>query len=162
MVTINVEVFGEAAISRELLRFGARAADAQPAFEEIATMFYDSEKKQFDTEGAWASGGWKELKPATVAAKLRHDPPFIDKILQRTGAIMKSLTTSDSEYSSKTTSPSELIIKSTVPYGEFHQQPHGPGRGIIPMRKPVELPEGVKIDMVKVLQAWLVGTKGAK
>lgn len=160
MVTISLEVFGEAAISRELLRFGARAADAQPAFEQIANMFYESEKQQFDSEGAWASGGWTPLKPATIAAKARGG--WSDKILQRTGEMMESLTTSTSSYGTKHVTSEVLEITSTVPYGVFHQQPNGPGKGIIPMRKPVELPDHVKRDMVKVLQAYIVGADVVK
>ena len=156
MVTISIEVFGEAAISRELLRFGARAADASPAFEMIADMFYASEKKQFDTEGEWASGGWTPLAESTVQAKLKNSS-WSDMILQRTKAMMESLTTSTSDFSSKHVSTDLLEIMSTVPYGVFHQQPNGPGKGIIPMRKPVELPENIKVDMVKVLQQWIVG-----
>ncbi len=154
-VTISLEVFGEAAISRELLRFSERALDAAPAFEEISKMFYDSETKQFDTEGAWASGGWTPLKPATVAAKARKN--LRTNILQRTGALYESLTSDGSDFGHKIIGPSFMEITSSVPYGKYHQQADGPGKGIIPMRKPVELPEGVKVDMVKALQAWIVG-----
>jgi hypothetical protein len=159
VMNISLEVFGEAAISRELLRFGTRAADASPAFEIIATMFYDSEKKQFDTQGEWASGGWAPLAPSTIAAKLAN-PSLSNMILQSTGAMMESLTTSTGDFSSKHVSPDKMELLSTVPYGVFHQQPEGPGKGILPMRKPVELPEHVKVDIVKVLQAWIVGDTG--
>jgi len=156
---ISIDVFGEAAISRELLRFGARAADVSPALEVIATMFYESEKKQFDTEGAYASGGWKPLAESTVLAKL-NNPAWSNMILQRTGAMMEGLTTDTSDSGTKHITTDTLEILSTLDYPVFHQQPNGPGSGLIPMRKPVELPENVKVDMVRVLQRWLVGGGG--
>lgn len=151
MVTIRLEVFGEAAISRELLRFSERALDAAPALETIASMFYDSEKKQFSTEGEWASGGWKALSPLYAIEKAKHTD-WKQSILQRTGALYDSLTGGDSDDGHKIVTPDTLTITSTVPYGVAHQF----GTEKMPMRKPVELPEGIKVDMVKVLQAWIV------
>jgi hypothetical protein len=154
MVTLSIEVFGEKAINRELMGLSERVADAIPAFENIAELFYMSEKQQFSTEGMWASGGWLPLKPATVAVKANH-PGWSTMILQRTGAMMESLTHGDSDYSVKVITPEYMEVASSVPYGVYHQQPKGPGKGVIPMRKPVELPDGIKVDMVKILQRWI-------
>lgn len=156
MVEISIEVFGEKALNRELLRWGTRAQDASPAFVDIADLFYESEKKQFDSEGLWASGGWTPLKPATVSAKVNH-PSWALEILQRTGAMKESLTSHDGGYSINVITPEFMEVGSKIPYGVYHQQPKGPGKGILPMRKPVELREQTKIEMVKILQAWIVG-----
>lgn len=160
MVTpfLEIQVFGESAISRRMLRFSERAADVSPALEEIAKMFYESEAKQFESEGGWASGGWQPLAVETVIEKSRNND-WSDKILQRTGALMESLTSSESSHGTKTVTPDTLTIESTVPYGIYHQQPGGPTGGVLPMRKPVELPQQVRRDMIKVLQAWIVGAK---
>ena len=68
MVTpfLEIQVFGESAISRRMLRFSERAADVSPALEEIAKMFYESEAKQFESEvvGHLVDGNhwlWKQL-----------------------------------------------------------------------------------------------------
>jgi hypothetical protein len=150
MVKISLEVFGEAAISRELLRFSERALDASPAFEVIADMFYDSEKKQFASQGDYASSGWAPLTATYAAWKNKKYPG--KTILELTGALYDSLTGPDSDEGTKTVTPDTLTIESSDRSGPFHQF----GTNKMPMRKPVELPEGVKIDMVKVLQSWLV------
>lgn len=154
-VEITIEIFGEKAISRRLLRLGERAVDATPAFEAIAGLFYESEKKQFDSEGEWASGGWAPLKQSTIDDKLRASwfGGTSERILQRTGAMMRSLTESDGPFSRQVIGPDFVELESTVPYGKFHQF----GTSKMAMRKPVELPQSVKTSMVKVLQAWVLG-----
>lgn len=150
-VEITIEVFGEKAISRRLLRLGERAVDAAPAFEAISLMFYESEKQQFSSEGAWASGGWVPDQQATVTEKIRRG--FSILTLQESGDMMRSLTTPDSPFSHREIGPDFVELESTVPYGKFHQF----GTRKMPMRKPVELNQGVKVAMVKVLQAWVLG-----
>jgi len=150
-VEINIEVFGEMIISRRLMRLGERAVDAAPAFEEIATLFYDSGKLQFSSQGAWASNGWAPDKQATVTAKIAQG--FSALTLQKTGAMMQSLTSSEATYSRKKIGPDFVELESTVPYGKFHQF----GTSKMPMRKPVELNEATKNTMVKLLQRWVLG-----
>lgn len=157
---LNIEIFGESIVSRRLLRLGERAVDAAPAFEEVALMFYQSEKQQFDSEGAWASGGWAPLMQSTIDEKLRSSwfGGTSELILQRTGAMMKSLTASDSPFSKKIIGPDFVEVQSTVPYGKFHQK----GTSNMAMRKPVELNEATKTAMVKILQAWVLGGVDSK
>jgi phage gpG-like protein len=148
---INLTVFGEKAISRSLLRVAERAVDAAPAFKEIAVMFYASEKSQFESEGAWASHGWVPDKQATIDEKIRNGHSNLT--LQRTGAMMNSLTTPGAEFSHEKIGPDFVEISSDIPYGKYHQT----GTTNMPMRKPVELNEKTKNAMVKVLQAWVIG-----
>jgi hypothetical protein len=150
-VEINIEVFGEKIISRRLLRLGERAIDAAPAFEAIALMFYDSEKKQFASEGVWASGGWVPDKQATLNEKIRGG--YSTLTLQRTGAMMHSLTEPDAPFSKKRVGPDFVEVMSTVPYGKYHQK----GTTKMAMRKPVELNQATKTAMVKILQGWVLG-----
>lgn len=159
-ITMRISAFGEDVFAREFLRFRDRLLDATPAFEAMADEFYASEQKQFDTEGAWGSGGWKQLAPATVAAKAAAglDP----RILHATLDLERSLTEPDFQSSHvdggsvRQIRPDEMFIGSNIPYGKFHQQ--APYRSDwLPMRKPVELPEQVKIAMVKTMQRFLVG-----
>jgi phage gpG-like protein len=151
MVEINIEVFGEKIISRRLLRLGDRAVVATPAFVAIGQLFRESETKQFESEGAWASGGWVPDKQATINAKVANG--FSSMTLQKTGAMMKSLTDPAAPYAVQETGPDFVFIKSTIPYGKFHQF----GTSKMPMRKPVELNEITKVAMVKILQSWILG-----
>jgi hypothetical protein len=161
MVMLGLEVYGESAIERQLLRFSANVLDAAPAFEVIAQMFWASEEKQFMSEGAWGasggahagavSGGWAPLADATVEAKVRAgmDPT----ILRATSTLYDSLTGGPG--SVKQISPDHMVVGSQDPIGAFHQRGHDIPTPL-PMRKPVELPERVKVAMIKTLQRWIV------
>lgn len=144
-----IQAYGEQALSRKLERFSERALDASPAFARIAILFWQSERVQFDTGGAF-SGGWAPLADSTVAGKARRfeDP----RVLIATYSLAASLTSAVAPGSVYSVTPYELFVGSDIFYGAFHQR----GTVKMPMRKPVELPEVEKRDMVKVLQAWIV------
>lgn len=148
---LTIEIFGEKIVQRRMLRVGERAVDAAPAFLKISEMFYASEKKQFDTEGSWASHGWAPDKQSTINEKVRNG--YSTLTLQRTGQLMKSLTTPDADSSVRKIGPDFVEVRSTVPYGKYHQK----GTQYMPMRKPAELADVTKVEMVKVIQAWVMG-----
>lgn len=148
---VTFEIAGDRQIARELLRFSGRAVDASPAFEAIGELLIEEERKQFDTQGAHASGGWKPLKPATLAAKQRKGLRL--EILQATGPLMDSLTEKGDAHMIFEAHPTELVFGSAVPYAPYHQT--GTHRGL-PRRRPIELTEATRKACVKILQRWLV------
>lgn len=147
---LTIEVLGDnAALERNLLRFGERAMDASPAFGAIALLFWRTEATQFDTGGTF-SGGWEHLAESTVKQKERK---FLDpRILIATHALASSLSSGVAPGSVFHVGPHEMFVGSNIPYARFHQT----GTRRMPMRKPVELPEPVKVEMVKLLQSYLV------
>lgn len=145
---ILLEVAGQTQIDRELLRLGSRAVDAEPAFVAIGKLLIQETKVQFDTEGHHASGGWKPLAPATVAAK--RSGSYRPQILQRTGALLDSLTVPDDANMVFKASPDELVYGTRLPYGVLHQL----GTRRMPRRRPLEFTEETKRAVVKILQGW--------
>lgn len=141
-------VWGEDIIERELLAFAHRAVDARPAWLAIIEDLKDELDKQFQTEGAYASGGWQPLAAATVAYKASAglDP----RILHATLRLRESLT-GDTGDTVTVLDPNFFVFGSDVEYGQYHQQ----GRGV-PVRKPVALTELAKQNAVKTLQRYIV------
>ena len=147
---LTFECDGQTLIDRELLRVGAYASDASPAFHAIADMMRDETREQFSTQGAHASGGWRPLKPATVRAKQRAG--MRPQILQRTGSLLDSLTVEDDGNQVLQVRPDSLTFGSKLPYSGYHQR----GTRHMPRRAPLAFTEPAKRAMVKVLQRYIL------
>jgi len=148
-VELSFEVDGDVQLARSLSRFGAGVSDMRPAFHDIANLFWNIEKRQFDSEGAYGSGGWGALSPSYDAWKSHYFPG--KPILQRTGRMMSSLIgmTSDTV---KEINPKNFRIGTSVYYALFHQR----GTSKMAARPVIQLTEADKREWVKVVQRWLV------
>ena len=153
---LEISLAGDVQVSRELLRFAGRIEDASPAFRWIADDLKAWEKKQFRTKGRYASGGWADLKDATIAQKRRHPNPVVranaTNPLRATGRLMESLTGGNEEYF-ELVQPHQLVVATLVPYAKFHQR----GKGV-PQRRPLEVRARDRTGMVKTLQEFMVGS----
>jgi len=147
---IDFNFYGDQQVSRRILRWQEAAADARPAFEAVADMLMEHEDQQFETQGGLASGGWAALKPATVQAKARQglDP----RILHATLALRRSLTERGDENQELIIEPSWMLFKSKLEYAGFHQT----GTRHMPQRRPIELREQDRQEVVKIVQEFLV------
>lgn len=155
---IEISAHGDVQVSRELLRFSGRADDASPAFRSIARMLRGAEKKQFTSQGRYASGGWAKLAPSTVLAK-RRDPKakFKRAILRRTGEMMDSWVKKSDPQHIEEISRDELRLGSSDPKSKFHQL----GTVNMPQRRVLEVRGRDRTEIVKRLQRWLVSGKVA-
>ena len=147
---LDLDTFGEKQFSREILRVGDNAMDMRGAFEEIRDMILETEEKQFSSQGAAYSGGWKPLAPSTKQYKASRglDP----RILHATLRLRKSLTKKGHADHVFRSSGDEMFIGSKVPYGPYHQ--HGGDR--LPRRRPFQFDNSVRNDILKTLQRHLV------
>lgn len=145
---VDFEVFGDQQLSRELVRWGDRADDLSPAFEAFADGVVAIERKQFGSQGRYASGGWARLQPTTLAAKAAAglDP----RILHATLRLRKSLTSKSHADHVRDIGRDEVFVGTSVPYARYHQQ----GRGV-KRRRPVELTARDRRNAVKTIQLWL-------
>lgn len=125
--------------------------DMRPAFDSVHSLIVDVEKKQFATEGAAYSGSWAPLAPSTVRHKARRglDP----RILHATLRMMRSFTATTHADHVYRASADEMFVGSRVPYARYHQL----GTRRMPRRRPFELDEAVRRNIVKILQAHLMG-----
>lgn len=151
---LTIEAFGEVQFDRELMRYRDRANDMKPVFREIADDFRDNEQKQFLSQGRYASGGWAPLAASTLRYKAARGLDM--RILHATLRLRKSLTNKTHPDHYERVTHDTLEVGSSVPYGAYHQYGNEPR---MPRRRPVEFPEARKRKWVKMLQAYLVGSR---
>jgi len=146
---IYFEVEGDVQLARSLSRFGNSVKDYRPAFRDIIKLFYEMEKKQFESEGGYGSGGWAPLSADYDEWKAKNFPG--KPILQLTGKLMSALTNKTGE-TIQEIEPLLLKLGTNLKYGLFHQT----GTKKMPARKPIEMTEHDKREWVKVIQKYLV------
>lgn len=159
---ITLEILGEKIVERDMLRITDRANDLRPVFEVLANDFYRIETEQFDSEGAYASGGWKPLTAAYLKDKVRRG--YDHRILHRTKAMRNSLTRMGARGSVRRIRAETMELGTSItnkkgfPYPKVHQTPRrGQAR-----RRPVEFREADKRSWVKAVQRFVVtGDVGA-
>ena len=145
---LNLDIYGEEQLERELLRFSAYAGSPQPAFHKIAEDMRHQIGEQFSSEGGRGSGGWAALSEATSHAKAAAglDP----HILQATHTLMHSLTETGGEHVEEV-GDDFLLFGSKVGYGRYHQK----GTSKMPARKPVDFTELDRRGFVRTLQHYV-------
>lgn len=153
----TIEIFGDKQVERDLLRFRQRAMDMSPAFHRLADRFLEEEVKQFDSEGAYASGRWVPLRPSTIARKAALEQDL--RILHATLAMRNSLTIPGAPGQIRRIKSDEMFVGTDVrspkgfPYPAVHQRPI---RSPLPRRRPVELRASTRREWVKDLQHFLI------
>lgn len=153
----ELDVFGDVQVSREILRFGARGSDMRPAFRSIVDFIMGEERHQFASEGRYASGGWKRLKDATIAAKRREHLDL--RILHATHALRDSLTRRGARYQILEVSRGELRFGTSRPGAAAHQRPKDTNP--LPQRRPLELREFARREILKKLQRYVLTGQAA-
>ena len=146
-VRLSFDFYGDVQLERTLARFDANVDDMTPAWEAMADEFAAIERRQFATQGRYASGGWAPLSPRYAAWKARHYPG--KPILQREGDLVESLTRRP--FGIEVITPDTMVVGSDVEYGRYHQ--HGDG---LPRRRPVELRESDRRKLTKIAHRYLV------
>lgn len=147
-VRFTFAVEGEVQIDRTLARFAENITDATEVWENLAARFARMERRQFDSEGAYGSGGWAALSPAYAAWKARAYPG--KPILERTGDLKDSLT--QRPFGVEVIEARAMAVGSGIDYGRFHQA----GTSTMPRRRPVEFPESERRTWVKLIQKFIV------
>lgn len=154
---LRLEVFGDVQLSRDLTRWAHAAEDMSPAFADIYDDFRKVERRQFDSEGSYGSGGWAPLRPSTVASRSGSAHPILRSVGADSGRLRRSLTTKGARDAIARLTSDELVMGTKTPYAQFHQR----GTKHMPRRRIVELTEADKKRWAKIIQAYLVATDRA-
>jgi len=166
MIEVRFEVLGEKIIRKRLTRLETGLTNFSSSFSKIKVRFYEGEKKQFDTEGMWGSGGWAPLnrKSATGESyfkwKQRNYPG--KPILEATGKLRDSLTNPRNVNAINKTTPTSMTLGTKVknrrkqPYSIFHQILITPNRSF-PERKVIALPKRERLAWTKIIHRDLWG-----
>lgn len=140
---MKFEVFGEKVVARKLLRFGERAMDMSPAWDDVTTEFQKAFERNFSQQGP----GWSPLKPSTIRSRIAQGYAP-GPILTRSGAYRRAMTSGLKTHRSS----DELIaLAPTVP-GLFHQK----GTSTPMVARPLRVKETEKRNIMKILQRALI------
>jgi phage gpG-like protein len=125
-------------------------------FEKLVKELRDVEKLQFDSEGGYGSGGWTPLAISTIESKQRRE---VDNgVLRATDLLYNSLTGTGSGSIAEISSE-WLRYGTTVFYAGIHQA--GAESTHLPQRRVVQLPEGERRNIAKLVQEYIVTGKFA-
>lgn len=139
-----IDSLGQQAVARDLLGIGARAVDVEPAMRAILGQLRRAEVRQFDSQGAYGSGGWPELAPSTIARK--QAAGLDSRILHATLRLRDSLTRAADTDELAIPRHDGLDFGTLVPYARYH----------VKKRPPVQLPDGERREMVRTLQRFVI------
>lgn len=142
---LELSLDGDVQLSREILRFAGRSIHAAPAFELLGGELFRIERRQFDSEGGYGSGGWAPLADSTIEAK------GTDQILVESGDLERSLTErgGDNIFEIHDT---WFLFGTHDPKAALHQK----GTSRMPQRRPLELPEHDRRAATKAMQRFMV------
>lgn len=118
-IAIRYSMTGEDAAISRLDKLDMAGRDLGLAFYTIAQKLQEYERAQFESEGAYGSGGWAPLKPAYKAWKERRYPG--KPILQREGDLMASLTEDAAPGAVREVGPDHLVFGTSIEYAKYHQ-----------------------------------------
>lgn len=132
---LELDFFGEDLLASDIGDTGRRADDLRPAFRRVVKQLHISARKQFDSEGAYASGRWAPLAASTVRQKAAAglDP----RILHATGRLRDSL-------QGKNADKIQRVNRQSLTYGTYTRYAiyHVTGTSKMPRRRPMQLTKG--------------------
>lgn len=147
------------------LRFADGISDWRPVLEQIADDFKKGEIQQFATEGQYGSGGWKALSPKYAVWKEAQKPgaPVLvfSGLLRRAATNPEVVVTKDrltitiddsGSYQVFSKREGRLVTKHKPAVAGYHQE----GKGNLPVRKVIQLPESQIVRWRKMFQSYMV------
>ena len=152
MTQFSFEIEGEEQVSRMLSRTTEKIKDLAPFFEAAGTFMRTTMDEQFGSEGG-RTGGWAPLSARYAADKAKRYGSR--PILQASGDMIASLTGQGSGNVSRTVGGDTLEFGTSVPYATYHQT----GTSRMPQRRILDLTEGDRRGLMKLLQRHMFGAR---
>lgn len=143
---LQLQVFGDTQFDREIRRVGKRATAARPLYDALGWKLVAIQREQFQSEGGRSGHPWAPLADSTVRSRGSAHP-----ILDDTSALRESFLYGGAGNIFEATDD-HLRYGSESEIGIFHQQ----GTSRMPMRKPMELTDEDRDDIVKDMQHWVI------
>lgn len=155
VVTVAAHLEGADVIMRRFQGIAANAEDVSPAFPAVQQVFFGIVRRAFESEGGTtASGPWVSLKPRTAADRRAEGYDPYHPILQRTQALLRSLTMPSPD-AIFLAAPKMLSLGSGVPYFPYHQSSRP--RTKIPRRAPVDITQADKHELLRPIVNHITG-----
>lgn len=160
-VRVELSLFGDTQLSREIMRVHDRAGNLNPAFRSIFDRMLEINSEQMRTQGLRGLGGfWEPLKPATIASKIRRGRDL--DILFDSHALFEAMSSPSSEDNEMIFNEDWAVFRITgepATYGPTHQ--HGDDSRGIPKRPFFVFTRTDREQMIKEMERFLLhGTLG--
>ena len=152
MFRFRLDIAGEVQMDRGIARFADGVADYRPIWPIIEDDYYAQEKDQFASQGAEGGSPWQPLSDQYAGWKAQHYPG--QPILQRTGALYRSLTSPNDGNGVRIEGRKVLTLGTTLPYAIYHQSIAPRNR--LPRRPEIMFPEAFKRSVMAHIQTYLV------
>lgn len=143
-------VQGDVLISRSFVRGAGRLRDLRPANHAIHDLLLEEFRRNFDSEGQYASGGWAALAPSTVEQKQRLG--LDNGILKRSEAFYRSMTEKGDPNQRVVIGRRKFEMDTKLDYAGFHQT----GTSRMPAR-PQNLNEAARKSVMGIYQRHAMG-----
>lgn len=149
---LDIEIQGDQAVRRQLLRGAERAGDMRAPLTEVRTDMFRVIRATFTSQGRRYGGSWPALKTETIERKIRKrlDP----RILIARHRLMDSFTRRSSRYMRSKVTKDRIKLESTLPYADTQQ--HGDSDRGIPARPFVRFYPEDRRRWVKICEASLM------
>jgi hypothetical protein len=144
---LEIEVFGDESTRKHLLSMGRRMIFAEPALQEIAPVFAESEQALFSRGRSWAPNA-----PATIERKGRNDP------LVRTGALERSLTEVAAPGAVRRFEDDVLFFGTNIWYAKMATSEHGN----VPKRDVFKLRASDRAKIRGIVRHWVMHGTGSR
>jgi phage virion morphogenesis protein len=123
-----------------------RANNLAPALDEVGQYLLLETRDRFDKEVDPEGRAWAELKPKTIERK-RKKGRQLGK-LKEFGTLRDTI--------NYQVNGNSLSIGSPQKYAKFHQQPQGPGKGIIPRRAFLGINDRNEQRIIQIIRDYLL------
>jgi phage gpG-like protein len=156
-VFVDIEVFGEKHVSREIVRTGIRARQLNPAFRSIFRRLEEIHAEQFLSRGERGGTPWEPLKPATILEKARQGVKQPEWPEVRFEHLFEALTSPSSEYNETIYNDEWAVWRVLGEPGEYGaiQQKGAPSINL-PARPLSVFTLADRESFVKEIQLWIV------
>lgn len=153
---LDVEVFGDVQLAREIVRVGDRAGNLSPVFESLMDRLREINDEQFRSRGARGGDPWDPLKPATILEKARLGAPEPTFTLYRWGNLYTALAAHSDENQEVIITDDWAVFRVTGEPGEIGMYHHwgAPGANL-PERPLIRLTEEDRREFVREVEHYL-------
>jgi hypothetical protein len=118
---LTVTVGGQEAFFASLDKFAARASNLRESWPKVYARRAEHTREQFSSEGGRTGERW-ELSAAYARQKAKTHPG--KPVMQKSGALLASLTNKDAEGAVYDPQPDRLVFGSSLPYAGFQGETH--------------------------------------
>lgn len=153
---VEISIFGDVQVSRDIKRISTRAGNMNPAFAAIFDRLTEIEGEQFHSQGSRGGATWAPLKPATIESKRRKGYAHPELAEFATEALYEALSSHVNQNQERIFNETWAVFRVLGEPGEYGLYQHYgvPENNLVP-RPLFRLTSMDRRQMVKQMQMFL-------